>query len=154
MIGVLAVQGAYMKHVEILDKLKIKSILVKTNNDLNNINGIIFPGGESTTIGKLLVNFGIDKKLKQKILHGLPVFATCAGLILLAKKIKSYNQFTFKILDIEVERNAYGRQIDSFETDLHLKNIGNYRGILLERQKLLIMAIMLKLLAIIKTVLF
>ena len=135
-IGVLAIQGAYMKHVETLNRLNISSRLIKTCDDLNEINGIIFPGGESTTIGKLLVNFGIDKILKQYILGGMPVFATCAGLILLAKKIKSYNQFSFNILDIEIERNAYGRQIESFETDLTLKNIGYVRGVFIRAPKI------------------
>lgn len=122
-IGILALQGAFLEHQKILNNLKIENTLVKSLDDLNKIDGIILPGGESTAIGKLLKELNIFDTLKKKIENGFPVFGTCAGMILLAKKLSNDNITHLATMDIEVKRNAYGRQLGSFET------LGNFKGI-------------------------
>jgi len=116
-IGVLALQGDFQKHGEHLKRLGIEPVYVRTRDDILSMDGLIIPGGESTTIGKLLVDFGLDTVLRERLDQGLPVFGTCAGMILMAKEIVGRDQFSLNILDIAVERNAYGRQIDSFEAE-------------------------------------
>lgn len=116
-IGVLALQGDFHKHGGHLSQLGIEPVYVRTQDDILSIDGLIIPGGESTTIGKLLVDFGLDSVLKKRLDKGLPVFGTCAGMILMAKEIVGQEQFRLNLLDIAVERNAYGRQIDSFEAE-------------------------------------
>lgn len=115
-IGVLALQGDFAEHKEILDKIKAESILVKTNEDLEKVNGLIIPGGESTTIGLLLKKTGLGKAIISKYnKKKLAVFGTCAGAILLSKKIIGNKVFSLKLLDAVIERNSYGTQKDSFE---------------------------------------
>ena len=116
-IGVLSLQGDFHKHGGHLGRLGIEAVYVRTRDDILSIDGLIIPGGESTTMGKLLVDFGLDIPLMQRLNLGLPVFGTCAGMILMAKEIVGRKQFSLKIMDISVERNAYGRQIDSFEAE-------------------------------------
>ena len=123
-IGILALQGAFEKHLDQLSYFDIKGILVRSKDDLSEIDGLIIPGGESTTMGKLLNSFGIMDILREKILGGLPVFGTCAGMILLADKLKNHKQPLLQCMNIEVERNAYGRQIDSFEADIFVPVLG------------------------------
>lgn len=120
-IGVLALQGDFRKHGEHLTRLMADPVFVRTADDIHAIDGLIIPGGESTTIGKLLVEFGLDTVLKERLDRGLPVFGTCAGMILMANEIVGRDQFSLKLLDIAVERNAYGRQIDSFEAEFEHK---------------------------------
>lgn len=115
-IGVLALQGAFREHIEILKNLQIQSKEIRNKNDLKGISGLILPGGESTAIGKLLIDLDIKDSLIQMIKDGLPVFGTCAGMILLAKKLTNDNKIHLGIMDIEVKRNAYGRQLGSFTT--------------------------------------
>ncbi|MFH1663513.1 MAG: pyridoxal 5'-phosphate synthase glutaminase subunit PdxT [archaeon] len=116
LIGVLALQGDFAEHKEILDKLKVQNILVKTKTDLEKVNALIIPGGESTTIGKLLKETGLGKKIILKAKKNkLAVFGTCAGAILLAKKVIGKKEFSLKLFDAVIERNAFGRQNDSFE---------------------------------------
>jgi pyridoxal 5'-phosphate synthase pdxT subunit len=117
-IGVLAFQGNFEKHSQMLASLGAATLLIRTAADLDTIDAVIIPGGESTTIGKLMNAFGVLEPLRRRILAGMPVFGTCAGLILLAPQIQDENQFRLGVLDIEVERNAYGRQVDSFEADI------------------------------------
>ncbi|WZL71947.1 pyridoxal 5'-phosphate synthase glutaminase subunit PdxT [Clostridiaceae bacterium 35-E11] len=115
-VGVLDLQGSVIEHIKMLDKIEgVKSVRVKYPEEINEIDGLIIPGGESTTIGKLLRNFKIDVLLKDRINHGMPVWGTCAGMILLAKKINGKEEAHLKVMDIDVKRNAYGRQIDSFQ---------------------------------------
>ncbi|MBU2100840.1 pyridoxal 5'-phosphate synthase glutaminase subunit PdxT [Candidatus Micrarchaeota archaeon] len=114
-IGILALQGDFAEHKEILDELKVQSIFVTTKEELEKIDGLIIPGGESTTIGKLLKETGLGKKIILKAKKGLPVFGTCAGAIVLAKKIAGKKEFSLNLLDIAIERNAFGRQNDSFD---------------------------------------
>ncbi len=118
-IGILGMQGAIAEHLNKLTQIpNVKASIVKTREDLDEIDGLIIPGGESTAIGKLLNYFSLIEPLKNKIKEGLPVWGTCAGLILLAKKIENQNTTYLATMDITVRRNAYGSQLDSFSTDL------------------------------------
>ena len=120
-IGILAIHGSVEEHEASLKKCGIETLLVKSIDDLEKIDGLIIPGGESTTIGKLLNWYGIATILKKKIKKGLPVYGTCAGAILLAKKIIGHQKTqSLKVMDIEIERNGYGRQVDSFEGEVVL----------------------------------
>lgn len=123
-IGILGMQGAIAEHQEILLQiLHTKTRIVKTAKDLDCIDGLILPGGESTAIGKLLDYFSLKEILQQKIISGLPVFGTCAGLILLAKNIENETNTHLATMDITVKRNGYGSQLDSFSTNLLIPTI-------------------------------
>lgn len=122
-IGILALQGAFQEHKNILDSLNIDNCLVKTKEQLKDIDGIILPGGESTAMGKLLRDFDILEPLKEKIKNGFPIFGTCSGMILLAEKLSNSDVVHLGVMGIEVKRNAYGRQLGSFET------LGDFKGI-------------------------
>ncbi len=119
-VGVLALQGAFASHRDALDACGVDSILVRHPDDLLGLDGLVIPGGESTTISNLLVSSGLLDPIRAAIDSGLPVFGTCAGMILMASKIVDGrdDQIHFDLLPMSVRRNAYGRQIDSFETDL------------------------------------
>ncbi len=121
-IGVLAMQGGFREHIASLTKLGVKTKRVREAKDLQNLAGLIIPGGESTAIGKLLRETDLIKPLRQKITAGLPTWGTCAGLILLANEIEAETPY-LDVIDIIVRRNAYGRQIDSFRTDLLIPEI-------------------------------
>ena len=129
-IGVLALQGAFAEHRKMLEKLGIESFEIRKKSDLSNavdnndIDGLIIPGGESTVIGKLLYDLDLFDDIKKLILEGLPVFGTCAGLILLAKEIENDGRTYLGAMDIKVRRNAYGRQLGSFFTESEFKGIG------------------------------
>lgn len=123
-IGILGMQGAIAEHQEILLQIPhTKTRIVKTAKDLDCIDGLILPGGESTAIGKLLDYFSLKEILRQKIISGLPVFGTCAGLILLAKNIENQINTHLETMDITVKRNGYGSQLDSFSTNLLIPTI-------------------------------
>ena len=120
-IGVLALQGGFQKHIDILNRMKVSSQKVKYKNDFKKVDALIIPGGESTTLSKLIINHRLLNSIINFLSHK-PVFGTCAGLILLSTDIKDGNNIlSFKCLDIKVERNAWGRQISSFKTSLNLK---------------------------------
>lgn len=124
-VGVLALQGAFIEHFYFLKKFDfVEPYLVKKKEDLDNVDGLIIPGGESTTIGKLLERYEMKEYLKEKIKSGFPVFGTCAGLILLSKKIEqNYDQPLLEVLDIVIKRNAFGSQRESMEIDLEVKGL-------------------------------
>ena len=124
-VGVLALQGDVREHSIAIQKSGGLDSLVRRPDDLKSIDALILPGGESTTISKLLHIFELFEPLKGAIRGGLPVFGTCAGMILLAKEILdgSSDQDSLASMDITVRRNAFGRQVDSFETDLNLNAI-------------------------------
>lgn len=119
-VGVLALQGAFASHRDALDACGVDTILVRHPDDLLGLDGLVIPGGESTTISNLLVSSGLLDPIRAAIDSGLPVFGTCAGMILMASKIVDGrdDQIHFDLLPMSVRRNAYGRQVDSFETDL------------------------------------
>lgn len=118
-IGVLDIQGSVKEHAQVLQKCGAEVVFVKTSEDLAEVDGLIIPGGESTTIGKLLRKSGLRDAIISGAKKGLPIWGTCAGAILLAKKISGKEQAdSLKLMDIEIERNAYGRQLDSFESEI------------------------------------
>jgi len=123
-VGVLALQGAFREHRQVLERLGCEVIEVRTTSDLEGIDGLIIPGGESTTIGKLLQFNGLGEKIKALGTQDLPIFGTCAGMILLSKTIVDSNQYRLNLMDAVVERNAFGRQVASFETDLRVPAMG------------------------------
>jgi 5'-phosphate synthase pdxT subunit len=124
-IGVLALQGDFREHLEVLSKLNAEAIPVRTAEELSICNGLIIPGGESTVIEKLADMYSLTSPIKKAIADGMPVFGTCAGLILLANEIVDGipGQKGFGGLDISVRRNAFGNQLDSFETELAFEGI-------------------------------
>ncbi|MCR3758769.1 pyridoxal 5'-phosphate synthase glutaminase subunit PdxT [Clostridium felsineum] len=115
-VGVLAFQGGVTEHISHIERLGVKAVKVKSVEDLKRIDRLIIPGGESTTIGRFLMLSNMIDYLKEEIYSGMPVWGTCAGMILLAKEIEDSNISYIKAIDITVRRNAYGSQIDSFTT--------------------------------------
>jgi pyridoxal 5'-phosphate synthase pdxT subunit len=131
-VGVLALQGAVSEHIKMVEQCGYQAIPVKTVSHLNQIQRLIIPGGESTTIGKLLIRYRMDEKIIDLYKRTrLPIYGTCAGMILLAKKIEGGKQPILGLMNITVKRNAFGRQVDSFETDLEIKDFTPplFRGI-------------------------
>ena len=125
-IGVLALQGAVPEHIKALRRCGVEAVEVKEPSQLTDIDGLILPGGESTTIGKLMERYGLLSEIKKQHEEtNLPVFGTCAGMILLAKDIEGSGQHRLGLMDICVKRNAFGRQIDSFEEDVPVNFSGN-----------------------------
>ncbi len=122
-IGVLSLQGAVIEHINHLKSLGCDTVEIKNISDLENISGLIIPGGESTVIGKLLRETNLLIPLRENILKGLPVWGTCAGMILLAKEIENDKNTYLSVMNISVKRNAYGKQIDSFKTQTSIKEI-------------------------------
>ncbi|MCD6443371.1 MAG: pyridoxal 5'-phosphate synthase glutaminase subunit PdxT [Thermotogae bacterium] len=124
-IGVLGIQGDIREHVMMLNNLGVDVVVVKTPKDLEDLDGLVIPGGESTTIWNLMEKKDLIEPLRRKIEKGLAVYGTCAGMIVLSKGIENYpNQKTLGVIDITVRRNAYGRQVDSFEVDLDIPVLG------------------------------
>ncbi|WP_165070787.1 pyridoxal 5'-phosphate synthase glutaminase subunit PdxT [Desulfovibrio sp. ZJ200] len=124
LVGVLALQGAFREHAAAVARLGAEAREVRQLKDMRGIDAMIIPGGESTTIGKLLVEWGMLDPLRERIEKGMPVYGSCAGLILLCREIENSNQPRLGVLDATVRRNAFGRQVDSFETDLEMPELG------------------------------
>lgn len=124
-VGVLALQGAFSRHQDALTELGIATRQVRTPQDLEAVNALVMPGGESTTMSQLLESSEIFEPLAKRVEEGMAVFGTCAGMILLANKIIDGrdDQTPFGAIDIEVQRNAYGRQVDSFEADIDVDSL-------------------------------
>jgi 5'-phosphate synthase pdxT subunit len=124
-IGVLALQGDFREHIATFASLGEQAIEVRTIDELNSCDGLVIPGGESTVMQKLAMNYGLFDPIKEKIRGGLPTFGTCAGLIMLADEILDgvQGQVGFGGLDVSVRRNAFGNQLDSFETELLFSGI-------------------------------
>jgi 5'-phosphate synthase pdxT subunit len=123
-IGVLALQGDVVEHVRALERAGARAEAVKTRAALDAVDGLVIPGGESSTVGMLLERFDLMEPLRERIAGGLPVFGTCTGLILLAKDIEGSGQPRIGVMDVAVRRNAYGRQVDSFEVDVEAPSLG------------------------------
>ncbi len=118
-IGILALQGAFIEHELILSDLGVEAIEVRLPQQLENIDGLVIPGGESTTIGKLATAYQLRPRLAELAQNGFPIWGICAGMIVLAKRlIPFYDQPLLGIMDLTVRRNAFGRQVDSFEADI------------------------------------
>ncbi|MBI2655604.1 pyridoxal 5'-phosphate synthase glutaminase subunit PdxT [Candidatus Woesearchaeota archaeon] len=128
-IGVLALQGDFREHIEMLKKCKVNTAEIRLPEDLKDIDGLIIPGGESTVMGNLMQRHNLGREIIKKHKSGMAVYGTCAGAILLAKDILGSRQPRLNLLDISIKRNDYGRQIDSFESELKIEGIGNFSGI-------------------------
>ena len=124
-IGVLALQGDFDAHLRMLKRCGVQAKEIRTAQQLQEVDGLVIPGGESTTIIKLMQRYGIDTVLQHRAKAGMPVYGTCAGLIVMAREIEGYpQQPRLGLLDVAVARNAFGRQVDSFEIDLMVPKLG------------------------------
>lgn len=123
-IGVLALQGDFAEHIFALQKLGVEAFPIRLQKQLHGLDGLVIPGGESTSIAKLMQTYDLTETIQELVLHGLPVLGTCAGMILLSKNSTQMGLKSIGAIDIEVRRNAFGRQINSFETDLSIPTLG------------------------------
>jgi 5'-phosphate synthase pdxT subunit len=122
-IGALALQGDFREHLAVVARLGQSGVEVRTPEELAAIDALIIPGGESTAIGRLATIYGLMEPLRDRINDGMPVLGTCAGMIFMAAATKRYDQPQLGVLDVVVERNAFGRQVDSFEADLEVTGL-------------------------------
>jgi 5'-phosphate synthase pdxT subunit len=122
LIGVLALQGDVREHVAALESCGAVAVSVRRPSEIDDLDGIVIPGGESTTMSKLMVDFGVYEPLRKRVLDGLPAYGSCAGMIMLAAEVLDGrpDQVSLGALDVTVRRNAFGRQVDSFEADVSL----------------------------------
>ncbi len=123
-IGVLGLQGAVREHIRSIEACGAEGVIVKTVDQLTDLDGLIMPGGESTTMRRLIDKYNFMEPLKDFAASGKPMFGTCAGLILLAKNLVGYDEAHLGLLDVTVERNSFGRQKDSFEAELTITGVG------------------------------
>ena len=125
-IGVLALQGAFAEHIAVLKKLKVEAIPIRLPQQLEGLDGLIIPGGECTTITKLMVHYKLKHKIIELAKNNFPIFGTCAGMIVLARELSSSGGVEpTGVMNIKVNRNAFGRQVDSFETEISIPVLGN-----------------------------
>jgi 5'-phosphate synthase pdxT subunit len=124
-IGVLALQGAFIEHISAMQQLGVEASPIRLPNQLDGLDGLIIPGGESTAILQLMESFSLIQPLRELAKAGLPILGTCAGMICLAKKVSNHDIKTLAVVDMVVNRNAFGRQIDSFETALPIPVLGD-----------------------------
>jgi 5'-phosphate synthase pdxT subunit len=124
-IGVLALQGAFREHLQTLESIGVEGVAVRLPQDLEGISGLILPGGESTTMRKLIDRWGLRAPIMRMAEAGAPMFGTCAGMIVLSKEIAGGEEPVLPLLDVTVERNAFGRQLDSFEAELSVPVLGD-----------------------------
>jgi 5'-phosphate synthase pdxT subunit len=130
-VGVLGIQGDIQEHLRIVENLGHRAIWIKNPEQLDSIQALIMPGGESTTMIRLMKVFSLWDRVKNKVHSGMPVFATCAGMVILSESIENYpHQETMGLLPVRIERNGYGRQVDSFETEIEIPYIENDRQLL------------------------
>ncbi|MHB8895658.1 MAG: pyridoxal 5'-phosphate synthase glutaminase subunit PdxT [Candidatus Geothermincolia bacterium] len=122
-IGVLALQGAVREHLQMIESCGARGVAIKRPAGLNDVSGLIIPGGESTTIGKLIDEYGFAGPIKRLASDGMPLFGTCAGLIIVSQRVRGKHGTILGLADVTVERNAFGRQVDSFERDLLVSGI-------------------------------
>lgn len=136
-VGVLALQGAFAAHSECLSSIGVQSIEVRTQEQLNSVDSLLMPGGESSTMSQLLESSGLFDPIAARISDGMPVFGTCAGMILLASEILDgrSDQRNFSAIDISVRRNAFGRQVDSFEATIS-SSVGVFQGIFIRAPRI------------------
>ena len=124
-IGVLALHGAVIEHIRTLRSIGVEPVSVRLPEDLEGVSGLILPGGESTTMRKLVARWGLREPIMALARSGAPILGTCAGMILVSKEIAGGEEPVFPLLDVTVERNAFGRQLDSFETELPIPILGD-----------------------------
>ncbi len=137
-VGVLGLQGDFAEHLHTLREIGAEAIDVRRPEQLGDLDALIIPGGESTTIGKLAERYQIIPALRERIAEGMPVWGTCAGAIFMAKDVPGHPHPILSAMDISVERNAFGRQLDSFEADLDVKEIGGkpYHAVFIRAPKI------------------
>jgi 5'-phosphate synthase pdxT subunit len=123
-VGVLALQGTFIEHIGILRQLSVEAPPIRLPHELNTLDGLIIPGGESTTMLRLMESFGLIQPIREMARDGLSIWGTCAGMVLLAKSISNYEMETLGLMDMKIRRNAFGSQIDSFEIDLEIPLVG------------------------------
>jgi 5'-phosphate synthase pdxT subunit len=123
-VGVLALQGTFIEHIDLLQRLSVEAPPIRLPHELDTLDGLIIPGGESTTMLRLMKSFGLMEPIRRRARQGLPVLGTCAGMILLARSVSNYEMETLGLMDVKVRRNAFGSQIDSFEADLEIPPAG------------------------------
>jgi len=123
-IGVLASQGAFVEHIDMLHQLEVEVLPVRLLQELRGLDGLVIPGGETTSISKLMLDYNLISEVRNLAKNGLPIFGTCAGMILLANEISDSGVEPLRVMDITVIRNAFGRQRDSFETELSIPVLG------------------------------
>jgi 5'-phosphate synthase pdxT subunit len=137
MIGVLALQGDFREHKQVFETLGTKVKEVRLPQDLENLQGLVIPGGESTTMTKLIKIYGFDTAIAEFNQQGRAIWGTCAGAIVIARDVVGYpDQPRLNLLDISVERNAYGRQVDSFEADVDIENLGTFHTIFIRAPRI------------------
>ena len=124
-IGVLASQGAFAEHIDVLKQLNVEAVPVRLPRELTDTDGLIIPGGESTTISRLIAEYHLEEEIKTMAKNGKAIFGTCAGMIMLSRNISGNTTHTLGMMDIQVKRNAFGRQRESFETDLKIAVLGD-----------------------------
>ena len=136
-VGVLALQGAFAAHSDCLASIGVQSVEVRTPEQLNSVDALLMPGGESSTMSQLLESSGLFDPISSRIADGMPVFGTCAGMILLASEILDgrSDQRSFSAIDISVRRNAFGRQVDSFEGAIN-SSVGDFQGIFIRAPRI------------------
>lgn len=137
-VGVLGLQGDFAEHLRTLHAIGADAVDVRRPDQLDDVEALIIPGGESTTIGKLAERYGIIPKLKERVAAGMPVWGTCAGAIFLARDVPGHPHPIAGLMDIAVERNAFGRQVESFEADLDVKGMGGppYHAVFIRAPKI------------------
>jgi len=123
-VGVLALQGAFSEHIAMLRRVGAEAFPVRLPRELRGLDGLVIPGGESTTIGRLMRDYQLFDKVKSLATNDFPILGTCAGMILLAKRVSGLDWAPLAAMDVEVRRNAFGRQVDSFETELAVPVLG------------------------------
>ncbi|MDR5695862.1 MAG: pyridoxal 5'-phosphate synthase glutaminase subunit PdxT [Armatimonadota bacterium] len=123
-IGVLALQGDVQEHMAMVEAAGGRAMEVRTPEALREVDGLIIPGGESTTIGGLMARYGLDEAIRERVRDGFPVFGTCAGLILMASEVDGGEPPLLRVMDVRVQRNAYGRQRESFEAKVEVPLLG------------------------------
>ena len=124
-IGVLASQGAFAEHISTLQKLDTEAVPVRLPQELRGVDGLIIPGGESTSISRLMASYNLKSEIASMAGDGMPLFGTCAGMILMARDISANGMGSLGLINIRVRRNAFGRQVDSFETELAMPVLGD-----------------------------
>ena len=136
-VGVLALQGAFAAHSDCLSSIGVQSIEVRTPEQLSSVDALLMPGGESSTMSQLLESSGLFDPISSRIADGMPVFGTCAGMILLASEILDgrSDQRSFSAIDISVRRNAFGRQVDSFEATIN-SSVGDFHGVFIRAPRI------------------
>jgi len=123
-IGVIASQGAFVEHIDMLHQLEVEVLPVRLLQELRGLDGLVIPGGETTSISKLMLDYNLISEVRNLAKNGLPIFGTCAGMILLANEISDSGVEPLRVMDMTVRRNAFGRQRDSFETELSIPVLG------------------------------